>query len=238
MHGFVIRVLSRLLGSQLPRMGLSVHEAIFAFLRSYGMEISLGTTNPKNMVLYLESLLNHSFFENFETVGFGKDAATSTILNPTERCRANFDIFKALKGMTWQEVGDKGAKHFSERFGQFYDRKMNEIRQMLKWRSAWSEQLLEGFFCASKSVWLVHLLANSVHPGISIFRVAEGAGFDPVYMEQATSSGRNARVRTAKVQVMVAPGFYVHNNMVKCKVLCCYILGQSEIMNIDDNVAQ
>ncbi|CAI9767610.1 unnamed protein product [Fraxinus pennsylvanica] len=77
----------------------------------------------------------------------------------------------------------KFSVSFSEDFSKFCDRKMSEIVAMLGWTRAWSEPLLHAFFGASKSVWLVHLLANSVHPNISIFRVDKGVRFDSVYME-------------------------------------------------------
>lgn len=54
---------------------------------------------------------------------------------------------------------------------------------MLGWNRAWPEPLLQAFFNASKSVWLVHLLANSVHPSLPNFRVDKGSRFDSVYME-------------------------------------------------------
>ncbi|CAN6937485.1 unnamed protein product [Brassica oleracea] len=72
--------------------------------------------------------------------------------------------------LTWDEVLSRGTKHFSEQFSRFCDRK-NEchVASMLCWNRAWPEPLLQAFFGASKSVWLVHLLANSLNPGLHIF---------------------------------------------------------------------
>ncbi|CAF1924881.1 unnamed protein product [Brassica napus] len=87
--------------------------------------------------------------------------------------------------LTWDEVLSRGTKHFSEQFSRFCDRK-NEchVASMLCWNRAWPEPLLQAFFGASKSVWLVHLLANSLNPGLQIFRVERDDRFYPVYKEE------------------------------------------------------
>ena len=74
---------------------------------------------------------------------------------------------------------------------------------------------MQAFFGASKSVWLVHLLANSVNPGLQIFRVEKDDRFDPVYMEETGGDRFKDLVRA-----MVQPGFYVCGSVVKCKVVC------------------
>ncbi|CAN6846995.1 unnamed protein product [Brassica oleracea] len=109
-----------------------------------------------------------------------------------------------------------GTKHFSEQFSRFCDRK-NEchVASMLCWNRAWPDPLLQAFFGASKSVWLVHLLANSLNPGLQIFRVERDDRFDPVYKEE-TGGDRYKSV----VRAMVQPGFYVYGSVVKCKVVC------------------
>ncbi|CAN7001573.1 unnamed protein product [Brassica oleracea var. botrytis] len=113
-------------------------------------------------------------------------------------------------------VLSRGTKHFSEQFSRFCDRK-NEchVASMLCWNRAWPEPLLQAFFGASKSVWLVHLLANSLNPGLQIFRVERDDRFDPVYKEE-TGGDRYKSV----VRAMVQPGFYVYGSVVKCKVVC------------------
>lgn len=168
----------------------------------------------------MEALLNKSFYEDFESIGFQK-GAPNQVLNPIDQCEANFAMFSRLQGLTWEEVLNKGTRHFSEEFSKFCDRKMSEIVAMLGWTKAWPEPLLQAFFGASKSVWLVHLLANSVHPSLPVFRVDKGVGFDSVYMEDMGGDRARMLVPTM-VRIMVTPGFYVHDNVVKCKVLCRY----------------
>ncbi|KAL2489971.1 hypothetical protein Fot_43263 [Forsythia ovata] len=215
-----IRILSRSLTVQLRQMGGKVFDRISLLLQPYDIKISL-SRNPRSLLIfYLEALLNRAFFEDFESIGFQK-SSSNQILNPIDRCEANFAMFSILQGLTWDEVLNKGTRHFSEDFSKFCDRKMSEIVAMLGWNRAWSEPLLQAFFVASKSVWLVHLLANSVHPNLPIFRVDKGVSFDSVYMEDM-GGDKAKRLVPTMVRIMVTPGFYVYNNVVKCKVLCRY----------------
>lgn len=214
-----VRFLGRSLTMQLRRMGSKVYDRISLLLQPYDIKISL-SRNPRGLMIYLEALLNKAFFEDFESIGFRKGSA-NPILNPIDRCEVNFGSFNRLQGLEWDDVLNKGTKHFSEEFSKFCDRKMSEIVAMLGWNRAWPEPLLQAFFGASKAAWLVHLLANSVHPSLSIFRVDMGSGFDSIYMEDM--GGDKARkLVPAMVGIMVVPGFYVYGNVVKCKVLCRY----------------
>lgn len=214
-----VRFLGRSLTMQLRRMGSKVYDRISLLLQPYDIKISL-SRNPRGLMIYLEALLNKAFFDDFESIGFQK-GSTNPILNPIDRCEANFASFNRLQGLEWDDVLNKGTKHFSEEFSKFCDRKMSEIVAMLGWNRAWPEPLLQAFFGASKAVWLVHLLANSVHPSLSIFRVDMGSRFDSIYMEDM--GGDKARkLVPAMVRIMVVPGFYVYGNVVKCKVLCRY----------------
>ncbi|XP_042513112.1 IRK-interacting protein [Macadamia integrifolia] len=214
-----VRVLSRSLTLQLRQMGVKVYERISSLLQPYEVKIWFAK-NPRGLMFYLEALLNSTFYEEFESIGFQK-SGSDKILNPIERCEAKFASFQVLKGLSWDEVLNKGTKHFSEEFSRFCDRKMSDIVTMLGWNKAWPEPLLQAFFGAAKSVWLVHLLAFSVHPSLPIFRVDKGVRFDGVYMEDM-SADKAQKLVPSMVKIMVAPGFYVYNNVVKCKVLCKY----------------
>ncbi|KAE8694575.1 Sec1/munc18-like (SM) proteins superfamily isoform 1 [Hibiscus syriacus] len=85
---------------------------------------------------------------------------------------------------------------------------------------AWPEPLLQAFLVRQR-VWLVHLLANSVHPGLPTFRVDKGVKFDSVYMEE-TDGERARNLVPRRVRIMITPGFYVYGTVVKCKVICSY----------------
>lgn len=214
-----VRILSRALALQLRQMGPKVCDRVSALLQPYDIKISF-SRNPRGLLFYMEALLNKAFFEDFESSGFEK-GAPNLVLNPMDQCEANFAMFSRLQGLTWEEVLNKGTRHFSEEFSKFCDRKMSEIVAMLGWTKAWPEPLLQAFFGASKALWLVHLLANSVHPSLPVFRVDKGVGFDPIYMEDMGGDRARMLIPTM-VRIMVTPGFYVYDNVVKCKVLCRY----------------
>ncbi|KAH9617944.1 hypothetical protein KSS87_004565 [Heliosperma pusillum] len=217
-----IRFLSRALTPQLKLMGSKVFDRICTLLRSYDIKLTSTycSNNPRGLQFYLEALLSATFYEDFESVGFSKNSV-NRVLNPIDRAELNFGAFKDLKDLAWEEVLNKGTKHFSEEFSRFCDRKMSDIVAMLGWSRAWPEQLLQAFFGASKTVWLLHLLANSVHPCLTIFRVEKGSRFDPVYMDDMGADKASKLIPTV-VRIMVAPGFYVYDNVVKCKVVCRY----------------
>ncbi|CAF2108520.1 IRK-interacting protein-like [Brassica napus] len=209
-----IRALSRALASQLRTVGGKVYERLSLLLQPFDVKINSFSKSPKSLILYLEAILSRAFFEDFEAPGFQRTGSTR-ILNPIDRCESNYASFNVLTELTWEEVLSRGTKHFSEEFSQFCDRKMSDVVSMLCWNRAWPEPLLQAFFGASKSVWLVHLLANSVNPGLQIFRVEKDDRFDLIYMEEAGGDRFKDLVR-----VMVQPGFYVYGSVVKCKVVC------------------
>lgn len=214
-----VRHLSRSLTAQIRQAGGKIHERVSALLQPYDVKISTAKS-PKSLLFYLEAVLNRAFYDDFESSGFQKNGSDQ-ILNPVERCDANFASYVVLRGLSWDEVLTKGTRHFSESFSGFCDRKMSEIVGMMGWNRAWPESLLQAFFCAAKGVWLVHLLARAVHPSLPIFRVETGARFEGAYMEDMVGD-RVRRLVPDSVRVMVAPGFYVFTNVIKCKVLCRY----------------
>ncbi|CAG7899882.1 unnamed protein product [Brassica rapa] len=209
-----IRALSRALASQLRTVGGKVYERLSLLLHPFDVKINSFSKSPKSLILYLEAILSRAFFEDFEAPGFQRTGSTR-VLNPIDRCESNYASFNVLTELKWDEVLSRGTKHFSEEFSQFCDRKMSDVVSMLSWNRAWPEPLLQAFFGASKSVWLVHLLANSVNPGLQIFRVEKDDRFDPIYMEETGGDRFKDLVRA-----MVQPGFYVYGSVVKCKVVC------------------
>ncbi|XP_047327353.1 IRK-interacting protein-like [Impatiens glandulifera] len=214
-----VRILSRFLTNQFRQLGPKALDRISSLLHPYDISLSV-SKNPRAIVVYLEALLNKTFFEDFETMGFKKSGPTQ-ILNPIERCESNFKSFNQLQNLTWEEVLNRGTRHFSDEFSRFCDRKMSEVVGMLGWNKTWPEPLLQAFFGASKWIWLVHLLANSVHPSLPVFRVEKGVGYDSIYMEDMGGE-RCRKLVPEEVRVMVAPGFYVFGNVVKCKVISRY----------------
>lgn len=214
-----VRILSRSMTLHLRQIGSKVYDRIALLLQPYEIKISI-SRNPRGLLVYLEALLNKAFYDDFESIGYQKSSCNQ-ILNPIDRCESNFGLYNRLKDLTWEEVLSKGTRFYSEEFSKFCDRKMSEIVAMLGWNRAWPEPLLQAFFGASKAVWLVHLLANSLHPTLPIFRVDKEMKFDSIYMEDM-GADKAKKLVPNMVRIMVTPGFYVYDNVVKCKVLCRY----------------
>jgi hypothetical protein len=88
--------------------------------------------------------------------------------------------------------------------------------------------VITAFYKAVKAVWLVHHLAFAFGPAaVTIFRIAPGSKFNPMYMEEVVvaplSVNSNKRVINSGppyVSIMVSPGFIVDKEVCKCKVLC------------------
>ena len=185
--------------------------------------MNLTSKVTRGVMYHLESLINQAIYQDFENCSFQKNGA-QTILDSHESCRENFSSFASLRNLSWSEVLGKGTRYYSESFSMFCDQKMGLIVSMLNWTRTWPEPLLQAFFIAAKCIWLVHLLAFSFNPPLAIFRVNKASNFDPVYMEDILTD-RHKRQVPSKVRIMVMPGFYVHDDILRCKVLCWHKSG-------------
>ncbi|GJM98425.1 hypothetical protein PR202_ga15439 [Eleusine coracana subsp. coracana] len=174
------------------------------------------SSSSKAALYHLESIMNQAMYQDFENRAFQRDGAPR-LLDPARDRRQNFDAFAALRNLSWNEVLRKGTKYYSEDFGRFCDRKMGAVVAALGWTRPWPEQLLHCFFVAAKCAWLLHLLAFSFHPPLAIMRVQEGRAFDPVFMEDVLLVQQSGV--PCQVKVMVMPGFYVQDRVLKCRVL-------------------
>jgi hypothetical protein len=99
---------------------------------------------------------------------------------------------------------------------------MSCIVSTLNWSWPWAEQLLQCFFVASKCIWLLHLLAFSFNPPLTILRVKENRAFDQLYMEDILLDKQQSQSNPSQVKIMVVPGFYVQDRVLRCRVLCSY----------------
>ncbi|KAL9248400.1 hypothetical protein vseg_021725 [Gypsophila vaccaria] len=179
------------------------------------------TSRHSKLVFYhLEAIINQAFYQDFENCIFQKNG-TPKLLDPQQHRQAQFQSFASLRNLSWNEVLKKGTKYYSEELNQFCDQKMSCIITTLKWTRPWSETLLETFFVAGKCIWLLHLLAFSFCPPLVILRVDENRPFDSQYMEDIFSD-KQKEENASRVKVMIMPGFYVQDKILRCKVLCRY----------------
>ncbi|CAN4089683.1 unnamed protein product [Withania somnifera] len=183
-------------------------------------KLSLNSNYSKAVLYHIESIINQSLFQDFENCVFQK-SGSSKHLDPQQDRHAHFSSFVALRNLSWNEVLRKGTKYYSEDFSKFCDQKMSCIITTLNWTRPWPEQLLQAFFVAAKCIWLLHLLAFSFNPPLGILRVEENRSFDMHYMEDVFED-RQRLQGPSKVKLMVMPGFYVQDRVLRCKVICRY----------------
>lgn len=191
-------------------------------------KLSLSSRYSKAGLCHLEAIINQSLYQDFENCAFQKNGSPKH-LDPQKQRQAQFSSFCALKNLSWTEVLKKGTKYYSEELSKFCDQKMSSIVTSLNWTRPWPEQLLQKFFVVAKCVWLLHLLAFSVSPSLEILRVEENRTFDGVFMEEVFVDTQRAENPTC-VKVMVMPGFYMQDKVLRCKVICGYKTdGRSDI---------
>ncbi|KAK1305625.1 hypothetical protein QJS10_CPA10g00119 [Acorus calamus] len=183
-------------------------------------DLNLSYKNSRVVLYHMEAIINQLLFEDFENCVFQKKGVPKD-LDPQQDRQANFSAFVALRNLSWNEVLRKGTKYYSEDFSRFCDQKMSCIVSVMNWSRPWPEQLLHSFFVSAKCVWLLHLLAFSFNPPLTILRVDEHRSFDPLYMEDINLE-KQRRQGPARVKLMVMPGFYVQDKVLKCKVICRY----------------
>lgn len=183
-------------------------------------KLSLNSKYSKAVLYHLEAIINQSLYQDFENCVFQKNGSPK-ILDPHQDRQAQFTSFVALRNLSWNEVLMKGTKYYSEEFSKFCDQKMSHIITTLNWTRPWSEQLLQAFFVAAKCIWLLHLLAFSFNPPLGILRVEENRNFDSRYMEDMFVERQRSN-DPSRVKIMVMPGFYVQDQVLRCKVLCRY----------------
>ncbi|KAI9194030.1 hypothetical protein LWI28_002533 [Acer negundo] len=183
-------------------------------------KLSLTSKYSKAVFYHLEAIINQSLYQDFENSVFQKNG-TPKLLDPQQDRQGQFSSFVALRNLSWNEVLRKGTKYYSEEFSKFCDQKMSCIITTLNWTRPWPEQLLQAFFVAAKCIWLLHLLAFSFNPVLGILRVEENRSFDPHYMEDMFMD-RQKSSGPSRVKIMVMPGFYVQDRVLRCKVLCRY----------------
>lgn len=179
--------------------------------------IGIGKHCSKAVLYHLEAIMNQAMFQDFENPAFQRNGSPRC-LDPAEDRRQSFAAFVALRNLSWNEVLRKGTRYYSEDFSRFCDRKMSGVVATLGWSQPWPEQLLQCFFVAAKCVWLLHLLTFSFGPPLTILRIEDGRAFDEMYMEDIVHDRQQVQ-SPCQVKIMVMPGFYVQDRVLKCRVL-------------------
>ncbi|XP_057776758.1 IRK-interacting protein-like [Salvia miltiorrhiza] len=184
-------------------------------------KLSLASKYSKAVVYHLEAIINQSLFQDFENCVFQRNGAPKH-LDPQQQRQTQFQSLVALRDLDWNEVLRKGTKYYSEELSRFCDQKMSGIIATVGCTRPWAEQLLQAFFVAAKCIWLVHSMAFSFEQPLGILRVEENMAFDAAYMEDIFADKQRSSQGGSRVKIMVMPGFYVLNRVLRCKVLCRY----------------
>ncbi|XP_078443567.1 DNA double-strand break repair RAD50 ATPase [Wolffia australiana] len=168
---------------------------------------------------HLQALVNKSLYEDFENCVFERNGSPRHLDPRIERAE-NFSAFVSLRELSWREVFEGGGSRPQlADLARFSENKMRSLAGLLERPGSRREDNREAFYVAAKCVWLLHLLAFSFSPPLAILRVEERRRFDSMFMEDVASDRRRPR-RPGRVHLMVAPGFYVHDSVVRCKVVC------------------
>ncbi|KAG6501017.1 IRK-interacting protein-like [Zingiber officinale] len=198
---------------------LSINQLCKTLLMLQPLQVAISSASHSKLLMHhVEALVNQSLYQDFENCVFQQNGSPK-FLDPRQNRQANFAAFVAMRNLSWNEVLRKGSKCYDEEFSRFCDRKMSGIAALLNWPRPWPEQLLGCFFVAAKCVWLLHQLAFSFSPPLAILRVVEGQNFDPIYMQDVSVDRKGTRT-AVYVKIMVMPGFYVQDRVIKCRVLC------------------
>lgn len=213
-----VKQFCKTLVGQIEESDHTLMENLNTLLQPY--KLSLTSKYSKAVFYHLEAIINQSLYQDFENCVFQKNGSPKH-LDPQQDRQAQFSSFVALRNLSWNEVLRKGTKYYSEEFSKFCDQKMSCIITTLNWTRPWPEQLLQAFFVAAKCIWLLHLLAFSFNPSLGILRVDENRCFDPHYMEDMFIDRQKSN-GPSRVKIMVMPGFYVQDRVLRCKVLCRY----------------
>lgn len=213
-----VRHFCKNLVSQIEETDNTLMENLNLLLQPY--KLSLNSKYSNAVLYHLEAIINQSLYQDFENSVFQKNGSPK-LLDPHQDRQARFSSFVALRNLSWNEVLRKGTKYYSEEFSKYCDQKMSCIITTLNWTRPWPEQLLQSFFVAAKCIWLLHLLAFSFNPPLGILRVEENRSFDPHFMEDVFMD-RQRSYGPSRVKIMVMPGFYVQERVLRCKVVCRY----------------
>ncbi|XP_038725211.1 IRK-interacting protein-like isoform X2 [Tripterygium wilfordii] len=213
-----VKQFCKILLSQINETDGSLIDNLNSLLQPY--KLSLNSKYSKAVLYHFEAIINQALYQEFENCVFEKNGSPKH-LDPQKDRQEQFSSFVALRDLSWNEVLMKGSKYYSEEFSKFCDQRMNLIVTTMNWTRPWPEQLLQAFFVSAKCIWLLHLLAFSFDPPLGILRVEESRSFDPQYMEDMFMDKQRS-YSPSRIKIMVMPGFYVQDRVLRCKVLCRY----------------
>ncbi|PIN12117.1 hypothetical protein CDL12_15257 [Handroanthus impetiginosus] len=182
---------------------------------------------PNHKCFAFESFVCKEMFDGFNRPNF------SRLHEDDKNRRLFFDCFLELKSVRPRDYLAWKPKSL---FASFCRRKYLKLMHPKMEASFFSNLNLRNsissgelpetpFFSAysemAKRVWLLHCLALSFDPEISIFQVSKGSRFSEVYMESLSDEAFGAMETDPRVAFTVVPGFRIGKTILQCQVYLC-----------------
>lgn len=181
-----------------------------------------------------ESYVCNGMFGGFENEDFYINGGLSSIIDPEKHRLECFTEYQDLKSQ--DPFAFLASAPPDCLFGQFCHKKYLQVVHPKMEESFFGNldqrdhvvngihpktAFYEAFLKLAKAIWLVHRLAFSFDPVVSIFQVRRGTDFSVVYMESVVHgvlSGYDALEGRPKVGFTVMPGFRVSKAVIQCQV--------------------
>lgn len=200
---------------------------------SSSIEPNIAFAKTSDRIFAFQSYISLRMFSGFENEDFYMSGSLSSILNPAKHRNDSFRQFMDMQSIDPMELVSITpdclfGKFCHKKFLQIVHPKMEESffrngqhRSLIKSGVHPRSKFYEAFLKLAKAVWLVHKLAFSFDPRVSIFQVPKGVDFCKIYMESAVRNVEMANETSnllPKIGFTVMPGFKMGNETLKCKV--------------------
>ncbi|KAL8510073.1 hypothetical protein ACS0TY_017051 [Phlomoides rotata] len=185
---------------------------------------------PNHICFAYESFVCREMFEGFDYPHFGQES--DSLLGQDARRAMFFERFKELKSVraadyvAWKPESTFGAFCRAKYLRVIHPKMEISFFGNLNQRESFSSggelpdsPLFISFIEMAKRVWLLHCLAFSFDPEVSIFQVSKGGRFSEIYMESLSDEAFTEC--DPRVAFVVVPGFKVGTIIVQSQVYLC-----------------
>ncbi|MED6204581.1 hypothetical protein PIB30_010436 [Stylosanthes scabra] len=179
----------------------------------------------------LESYISRKIFQGFDHETFYMDGSLSSLLNPEQFRRDCFTQYRDMKSMDPAELlGILPTCHFGKfcckKYLSIVHPKMEESlfgnleqHNQVQVGNHPRSEFYNVFLGVAKAVWLLHLIAFSLHPAPSQFEASRGAEFHQKYMDSVVRFSGGKVPAGQIVGFPVSPGFKLGNgSVIKARV--------------------
>ncbi|KAI3457619.1 hypothetical protein Pfo_014282 [Paulownia fortunei] len=199
------------------------------------IEPGISFWKPNHKCFAFESFVCKVMFDGFNYPNFSTQ--TKSLPEQEKHSRLFFDRFMELKSVRPADyLAWKPKSPFSSfcrtKYLRLVHPKMEaslfgnlDQRNMVNSGDLPETPFFSAFSEMAKRVWLLHCLALSYDPEVSIFQVSKGSRFSEVYMESLSEEAfllSDATPETdPRVAFSVVPGFRIGKTVIQCQVYLC-----------------